>query len=250
MRPDESELLRYVDDQLEPARRHAVEAALAQHPDLAARVMADLSMRALVASELGSAMPPAPAATQQAAERLEAGFRRPSSPLRYARMAASALILLGAGWLGHAALGTGGDAEAGTLPPFVYDAIQAQRVAEFRAGLASQPEAEGIDTSELSAETGLRLPALPAGWTIRDAQVFPSATGPSVEIAILDENAAALFLYAAPAARFGASHPAPAATENGEILFWQVGQTVYALSAGTPNTDLSRPAEVLVSTLY
>ena len=249
MRPDENELLAYVDDQLEPTRRQAVEAALAQHPDLAARVMADLSLRALIVSDLGSALPPAPAATREAAERLVTGLGR-VSPVRYARMAASALILLGAGWLGHAALGTGGDAEAGTLPPFVLDAIQAQRGAEVRANIASQPKAEGIDTGELSTETGLRLPALPVNWTIRDAQVFPSANGLSVEIAILDENAAALFLYAAPAARFGASHPAPAATESGDVVFWQVGQTVYALSAGVPSTDLSRPAEVLVSTLY
>ena len=43
----EADLLAYIDDQLDPARRIEVEEYLARDPDAAARVMADLSDREL-----------------------------------------------------------------------------------------------------------------------------------------------------------------------------------------------------------
>lgn len=40
----EADLLAYVDDQLPPHRRPAVEAHLARHPEIAARIAADLAI--------------------------------------------------------------------------------------------------------------------------------------------------------------------------------------------------------------
>jgi anti-sigma factor RsiW len=43
--PSEIELMAYVDGQLDPGRRFAVETRLSRRPDLAAQVMGDLSAR-------------------------------------------------------------------------------------------------------------------------------------------------------------------------------------------------------------
>ena len=185
----EADLLAYVDDQLDPARRIEVEEHLAHDPDAAARVMADLKDRDTLRLIHAAPLPRPAEAILAAAARLERALAWQELGLKLRRIAA-VVTLIGFGWFAHGQVGLGiSDSEASPKPPaFVEDALHSHETALVRARMVSQPETAEYDPAEILAETGIRLPALPEDWQVRDAQVFPSRDGHSVEIAVDTER--------------------------------------------------------------
>src|SRR5687768_1132906 len=181
----EADLLAYVDDQLDPARRIEVEEHLAHAPEAAARIMADLKDRDSLRLLHAASLPHPSEFMLGAATRLERalGWRMLSLKLR--RIAA-VVTLIGFGWFAHGQVGLGiTDSEASPKPPaFVEDALHSHETALVRARMVSQRETAEYNPSEILAETGIQLPPLPEGWQVRDAQVFPSRDGHSVEIIV------------------------------------------------------------------
>jgi anti-sigma factor RsiW len=249
----ELELDAYVDDQLSASRRIAVEAYLSGQPALAMRVMADLRTRDELRLALAETALPRRPSTTDAARRLQRGLRR-GVIVGHVRRAATLVLLVGVGWIAHAEFGalSVGDVAASTKPPsYVAAAVMAHRTVLLRAEMASQPEVRTFDPQEIRAATAVVLPQLPEGWHVRDVQVFPSAYGPSVEMALQSPELGAASLFAVRPGGFNVV--SPTVTTEGELsaAHWQVGDVAYALVAATgEGDDLDRAAVRLARTLH
>ena len=249
----EFELDAYVDDQLSAPRRIAVEAYLSGQPALAMRVMADLRTRDELRLALAETALPRRPSTTDAARRLQRGLRR-GVVIGHVRRAAALVLLVGAGWIAHAEFGalTVGDVAASTQPPsYVAAAVMAHRTVLLRAEMASQPEVRTFDPQEIRAATAVVLPELPEGWQVRDVQVFPSAYGPSVEMALQSPELGAASLFAVRPGSFDVVQPTVTTEGDLSAAHWQVGDVAYALVAATgEGDDLDRAADRLARTLH
>ncbi|GLS43270.1 anti-sigma factor family protein [Methylobacterium brachythecii] len=240
----ESDLAAYVDDELGAMRRLEVESHLAKHPEDAARVMADLRDRDAL-REIYASMPgPGP-------ERLRTGARRLDRSMAWQRVgarlrrAAAIAVLVGAGWLAHTEIGTFGvpDSQASTIDPaLVEEAQQARQAVLVRAKTHSQRAVSAYDRADLEAATGLSLPSLPEGWSVRDVQVFPSRSGTGVEIAIDAGDLGDLSLFATRKAGGGSGPDGLTRSADGATAYWRYGQTAYALSGAHGDAGLSAAA--------
>jgi anti-sigma factor RsiW len=246
----EADLLAYVDDQLDVARRIEVEEHLAHDPEAAARIMADLkdrdALRLIHAAPLTR-----PAETMlDAAGRLERGLAWRGLGLRLRRIAA-VVMLIGFGWFAHGQVGLGITySEASPKPPaFVEDALHSHETALVRARMASQPEAAHYDPAEILTETGIQLPALPDDWQIRDAQVFPSRDGHSVEISVDAGDLGRVSLFVAHVPVFNVIEPTLAHFDGANAAYWQTGQLAYALTGTGSDKAIERAATRLSRTL-
>jgi anti-sigma factor RsiW len=249
----EADLHAFVDDQLDMARRLEVEDHLARHPEVAARIMADMRARDALALMFGGRperRPPLPVLA--AARRLERGLAWRRLGLRLRRAAAVA-VLVGAGWLAHAQVGLFeiADSEATPTPPaFVEDARHSHQTALIRARMASQPEVPGYDPAEILAETGIALPELPRDWRVIDAQVFPSRLGHSVELALEAEPLGLVSIFAARSGSFGVIAPTLTRSGQGATVYWQSGELVYALTGAAPEAALEQASARLHASLH
>jgi len=101
------------------------------------------------------------------------------SRLRRAALAAPALL---AGWMLHDL--TQPTPIVAMPDSFVDEAIASHRILLLRDSMRSQPETIDFDPGEIAAATGISIPHLPPDWHVLDVQVFPSDTGPSIQLAI------------------------------------------------------------------
>lgn len=167
---DRDELSAYVDNELPPDRRVAVEAWLARHPFEAANVMADLRL----GGELRLAMAP----VALPADASMSGRHRMRRLAPYGLVASVALavgVMLGP-------LGLHESIAAQRPPAFVEGALSARDASELRLAMISAPESLHFDRAEIRAMTGIIIPEPPSEWTLRDVQIFPSPEGPGVEM--------------------------------------------------------------------
>ncbi len=166
------DLSAYVDDQLDPWQRIAVEEWLAQHPHEAAAVMADLRLR----DELRQIFPPLPLPRDV---RLAGAVGRRSTMRKLAPWGLAASVCL-AVWLMFGPVGLQQGIAAPPPPSFVEAALSARDASELRLAMISQPEVLHYDATEMRALTGIVIPQVPDTWAMRDVQVFPSPEGPGV----------------------------------------------------------------------
>ena len=249
----EADLHAYVDDQLDVGRRIEVEAYLSVNPSIAAKVMADLRVR----DELRLALAGMPTAVRQetrdAARVLENTMNRPRT-VDVMRRAAAVALLVGAGWVAHGWIDPGsiGEVVASVPPPqFVEEAMRAHQTAELRKQMPSQIEAGRFDPAEIRAATAIVLPAMPTEWSVRDAQVFPSTYGPSVELEVEPQSGERLSLFAVRPGNFSVQQVLLKQEGQTNAAYWQIGEVAYALISETENADkLAEQARKLARTLY
>ncbi|MFN4208692.1 MAG: anti-sigma factor family protein [Agrobacterium albertimagni] len=249
----EADLHAYVDDQLDVGRRIEVEAYLSENPSSAAKVMADLRVR----DELRLALAGMPVAVRQetrdAARVLENAVNR-ARTVDVMRRAAAVVLLVGAGWIAHGWIDPGsiGEVVASVPPPqFVEEAMRAHHTAELRKQMPSQIEAGRFDPAEIRAATAIVLPAMPAEWSVRDAQVFPSTFGPSVELEVEPQSGERLSLFAVRPGNFSVQQVLLKQEGQTNAAYWQIGDVAYALISETENADkLAEQARKLARTLY
>jgi anti-sigma factor RsiW len=207
--------------------------------------MADLQTRdALGLAFGGQAARRPPMQVLEAARRLQhrliwrrIGFRL--------RRTAAAVLLVGAGWFAHAQLGLFEitNTEASPKPPaLVDDARHSHQTALIRARMVSQPEAPDYDPAEIRAETGIVLLELPRDWRVIDAQVFPSRSGYSVELALDADALGRVSIFAARSPSFDVIAPTLARSPMGTTVYWQSGELVYALTGSASEGALERAA--------
>ena len=248
---NESDLIAYVDGELDPMRRVEVEAHLARHPEDAVLVMADLRDR----DALREAFTLVPS---QGPERLRSGARRIDRALAWQRVgarlrrAAAIAVLVGAGWLAHTEIGTFGvpNSIASPIDPaLAEEAQQARQAVQVRARTVSQRAVSSYDPADLEAATGVELPPLPNGWVVRDVQIFPGRHGTGIEVSIESGELGELALFAKrsggqtllegnePVARSG----------DGTTAYWRSGHTAYALSGSRDDPALHAAAARLAA---
>lgn len=248
----DTDLDAYVDGELDVSRRIAVESYLSEHPDIAAKVMADLSLRGELRLALAAEAQTGRPETREAARRLERGLAYGRVLHSLQRIAAVA-VLVGAGWVAHTSFGafSATEVSASVRPPaFVEDAVQAYRTSETRAQMTSQPKAAAYNAEEIRAATAIVLPDLPANWKVADSEIYPSAFGPSVEVTV-DAGGEKLSLFAVRPGSFSVDKVAHVSLDGAQAAYWQIGEVAYALVAGpATKTNLDGEAERLSRTLY
>ena len=246
---DPVELAAYADDQLDTARRIAVEHWLSQNPGAAAEVMADLRLRdELRLAHAGDTVPRS-TATEALARRLEGRLQR-EQLFRRVRPMLAASLLLTIGWLAHGQVGHSTVLASTAIPDYVTAAVEAHHTTELRALMHSQPPATEYDSAELLARTEITLPTLPAGWTITDVQVYPSAFGPSIEVAANTDELGAVSIFAARPGQFLVTPPVTQNVEDTTTAYWQFGDVAYALVASGAPRDVNRAATGLFDSLH
>ena len=242
----------YVDDQLGGARRIEVAGYLSEHPEDAARVMADLRGRDELRLALSTPASVPGLASAQAAERLQHSLGRRRIFNRLQRVAAVA-VLVGLGWMAHAGFGplVVSEVVASTPPPaYVEDAVMAHRTSLVRAGMRSQPETGRFDPAEIRAATAIVLPELPGEWRVKDVQLFPSTFGPSVELEIGSAAAGSLSLFAVRPGTFDVVKPRVVQIGDMAAAYFQIGDVAYALVSDAGSAALDKAASDLANTLY
>lgn len=243
----DSDLIAFVDGQLDVMRRLDVEAHLARHPDVAARVMAEMHDRDALRESFARPLTLGPERNLIAARRLDRSMRWRRVTARLKRAAAIA-VLVGAGWLAHDEIGQFGvpDTFAATVDPsLVEDAHQARQVALIRTRIASQQgSATRYDRAEIEAATGIVLPVLPEGWSVRDVQVFPARHGTGVEVAVESPEFGAVSLFATHRRSIGRPNEITGAGD-GTTVYWTTGGGAYALSGAGDEPALRRAAALL-----
>jgi anti-sigma factor RsiW len=248
----DADLHAYIDDQLTPARRIAVEEYLSRHPQLAARIMADLRTQDELRMAMGAPFPVASIETQEAARRLEAALTRDFHFARLRRMAAVA-ALIAVGWFAHVeftSVGSWGGMQASAMPAYVDEAARAHRTSLLRASMLSQTSQPTYDRDEIRNMTSIAVPDLPGSWQVLDVQIFPSAAGPALEMAIKAESLGTLSLFAVRPGGFEVM-PATITTQNDvTTVYWQIGDVAYALVGVAEGKALAEAAAQLASTLY
>lgn len=248
----DSDILAYVDDQLDTARRIEVEAYLAARPAEAARVMADLRLRDELRVALSAPSSSIRAGTTEAARRLQSGLfqRRISAVFQRAAVVA---VFFGAGWLAHQAFGPLGVTQsvASVMPPaYVEEAVRAHGTTVLRASMSSQPEIRDYNPAEILAATAIVMPALPADWDVTDVQIYPSRFGPSVEMAVKAGDLGAVSLFAVRPGSFDVVKPVQAEVEGTGAVYFQIGEVAYTLVGRDKPAELGDAADRLAASLY
>ena len=247
----DADLDAYVDGELGVSRRIAVESYLSAHPTTAAKVMADLSLRGELRLALANEVATGRPQTREVARRLERGLASGRVLHSLQRIAAVALLVAG-GWVAHTSFGAFSATEvSASMPPpaFVDDAVAAYRTSQTRARMASQPKAAIYNPDDIRAATAIVMPTLPADWTVADAEIFPSAFGPSVEVTV-DAKGKRLSLFAVRPGSFAVAKVDHIALDGVQAAYWQIGEVAYALVADPAVNDLDGQAERLSRTLY
>ncbi len=95
------------------------------------------------------------------------------------------------------------------------------------------------------------MPTIPKEWRVEDVQVFPSAFGPSVEMAVTGEKNLRLSLFAVRPGSFSVQPVTLVKQGDVQASYWQIGDVAYALVSSTPDGGLLKDeAESLSRSLY
>ena len=242
MHPDigETEIEAYVDGELDLEQKLAVESWLIDHPESAVRVIADFrSQTALTLLQGSERASPASQASLTTAERLS---RRLETAVRRPRR----IVAIAAGIALLAVLGVGlvfPGSQASAEPRYVTDAFMAYRTAVLRANMASQPESPILDKGEILRATRIKVPPLPVGWQLTDAQIFPSRDGPALQIMVRAADGKTLSIFAVRSTSAAPRLPVAVRKENMSVAYWRNGDIAYAVTGSSEPEALDETAE-------
>ncbi|MGZ9719709.1 anti-sigma factor family protein [Rhizobium miluonense] len=248
----DTDLDAYVDGELSVARRVEVESYLSEHPEIAAKVMADMSIRGELRMALAGESLVLKAETREAARRLERGLVYGRILGSFQRVAAVAMLVT-TGWVAHTSFGafTASEVNASARPPaFVDDAVRAYKTTAVREEIKPQSAVASYNADEIRASTAIVLPALPGDWRVTDAQIYPSEFGPSVEMMVDAGTDGQLSLFAVRPGNFAVQEVSHIKRDDVQAAYWQIGEVAYALIGNGKAGQLDGDAEKLARSLY
>jgi anti-sigma factor RsiW len=231
----------YIDGELDASAARTVELYLSERPEAAAAAMSDLAIMHGLRAMASAPVTPS-AEVRKAAERLQGGLRGGGSSRRVAAAALLTLVYLG-GWA-TAQVVPSDPRLLQNGPEFVDEALMSHRTALLRARMTSQPEVTTIDRNEISAATNISLPAIPNGWSLTDAQVYPSDEGPSIGLAFRSPTGpVSLFAFHIE----GHDSIRPTVVQRGPayVSYWRTKDLAYVLIGPSDPRQLGRLAEAV-----
>ena len=126
---------------------------------------------------------------------------------------------------------------------FIKEALQSHKVAEMRNALRRSPPTV-FNIGEVGSFARIALPVLPQGWRITDVQLFPSDSGPSLQMTITNDVSRPVSLFAVRDDRVAPAKPAVLTRDGKTVAYWQEGELAYALiSKKKQPAELDRLAE-------
>jgi len=231
--PSEFELHAYVDGQLDPARRFAIESQLMHDPERAAWVMGELSSRTALQLLAEDPLPVSPAAIERMGRLAEVPskrFVRRGAIFGGLSLAAAASLVLA--W------------PAGT-PGYVDYAVSSHRIAMMRANMPSQIEAPVLDAKEIENSTSIDLPVLPADWRVTDVQLFPTDEGPALLVAVTAGDGQRMSLFALKSRSDAPRRPSAVREGLQSVAYWRRNDMSYALTGDGDPGAMDARAETL-----
>ena len=250
----DDDLQAFVDERLDPARRQAVEAFLAEYPALAARVASDRAHRDALRERLAfKSREPVPARLRVAHLRAE-GRRIRLRRLASAAAALAWLVVGGAlGWAAHDRFGEQRSAVAGSRPAagdaIARDALAAHRV--FVAEVAHPVEVGAAQEQHLvqwlSKRLGrpLRAPDLNGfGLRLMGGRLLPAGGEAAAQFMYEDERGARLTLYVRTQASDETAFRFAQARET-SAFYWIDDGLGYVVSAALDREGLLPIAEAI-----
>ncbi|MFD0933622.1 anti-sigma factor, partial [Methylobacterium trifolii] len=120
---------------------------------------------------------------------------------------------------------------------------QARQVVRLRARIASQ-RGGAYDRAEVEAATGIRVPSMPEGWSVRDVQVFPARHGTGIEVAVAAGPFGEVSLFATHRRSIGQPNEIAGSGED-TTIYWTAGGSSYALSGSGDEATLRRAVAML-----
>lgn len=227
----EEDLLRYVDDSLTPQRRAAVKAHLDTHPDVAARVAADLAQRdRMRAAFTRLSQASMPAAIDLGSVRAK---RRRNRTATLKRAAAVLLIALSggiAGWM----LKPGTAPLTPPMQQFLSEALNAHRtyVVEVAHPVEVTADRQAHLSTWLTKRLGrpIRMPDLrAAGLDLVGGRLLPSSDGPAAQLMYEKRDGERVTLYLR-AENAGEVQFRLAETLDGAAFYWSDRTFAYAIA--------------------
>ncbi len=233
--PIDLEINAYVDGQLDPDRRFAVETHLSRHPVRAAQVMDDLSVRSALALLTWDASPVKGEGKKPLAAQLNP--RRKSLWRR--------AVPLGASFAGVAAAATGFAVITEGPPGYVNYAVTSHRIAMLRAHMDSQAETTHFDSQEIALRTRIAMPKFPQDWHVTDVQLFPTNKGPALLVAVRTEGGQKLSIFAVREKTDAPERPDAIREGEQSVAYWRRGDMSYALTGEEEPGAIDATAEAL-----
>lgn len=240
-RPTDLEIDAYIDGELDVERRFVLETQLARQPDLAARVMGDLSTRSalrMLGQMLGQDARPMPAHLEDAADQLVRAPKNRWRRLIPAGVATSAVAAALSVWM------IGMDHP----PAYVSYAVASHRIAMMRADMSSQIEAPRYDAKEIAANTRIAMPALPADWHVTDVQLFPTDKAPALLMAVKTDEGQRMTIFAVHEKTNAPQQPDAVREGAQSVAYWGRGDMSYALTGDQEPGTMDETAEALTET--
>ena len=247
----EGDLHAYVDGQLDPARRAAVEAFLAAHPDDVARLHEYESQNFGLHVLFGGTEMYPDAEIDRLGGQFAQAMRRQGFLLEMKRMAAGLLLLfgvLGVGWLAH-------DNYTRSEDPFLAFTRQAVGAHTLFAGRNSARHVVAdSDDSTVVSWLSQRLTGVPVrapdlnrlGFSLAMERILPSANGPAAQLLYEHEEMDApvtLFIGKSGDARQAAFTFVQ--NDDVSIFYWQTGSFAYSLAGRIERKKLLALAEAV-----
>ncbi|MDX3901743.1 MAG: class I SAM-dependent methyltransferase [Sphingobium sp.] len=162
---------------------------------------------------------------------------------RHLARAAGLAALVGAGWIARGEMGE--FPQAAQAQTFLDEAAASHRTGLLRQAMTSQIESTRVDAAEIALSTGIVLPTLPAGWQVRDVQLYPTADGPAVALSLATARGEQVSLFADRTDTPADAKPLLAKRADDSIAYWESGDTAFALTGSADPARLLALAALL-----
>lgn len=234
----EIDLLAYVDDHLDPARRRLVERHLVRHPDAARRVADDMVIRDGIRRLFdGNGHEPIP---EHLHERLRRRLRpRLVPPL--ARAAAAVALVAGGGIGGWWAAGDAADSRMAGVERFAEGPLHAVS----QTGPAPPQPAEWLGAG---LRRTVRAPDLsPAGLSLIAQDPIGGTDSPAVQLTYESRDGLRVYLFLEPRRDDQSPRLRHSAAAGRGVVYWAEGPLLFVITGETGADELRSLAELAIS---